>query len=317
MQSLRGIRVLIVLMGCFAAGLSQAQNYPTKPVRILTGPVGGGTDLMARVLSTELSTGFGQSVVVDNRPAGPPLAAAVMQSAPDGYTLNVNGTSLWIAPLFDEVSYDPVRDFAPVTMLARVTTLLVVHPSLNVKNVAELVALAKAKPGQINIASGPPGGTQHITAELFKSLAGIDLVSVPFKGGPQQDVLAGRVQVTFNPPGVWGANLKAGKVVALASTGDRRSALFPDLPTVAETLPGYEAEGKNALFVPARTPEAIIRRVNQETLKVLQKPDVRDRLLATGQEPAGGSPEQLATLIKDDVARVTRLVKTQGIAGGR
>ncbi len=322
MQTVQSYVLLLVL---FVSGLgadwSRAQSYPTKPIRILTGSVGSGSDLVSRIVATELSAFLGQPVLVDNRPSGPVLAVAAARSAPDGYTLMINATNLWTAPLFAEVSYDAIRDFAPIVTLARSPNLLVVHPSLPVRSVAELIKLAKAKPGQLNIAVGPNGGSQHISGELLRSLANIDIVPISY--GNQSlataDTLSGQIQLTFGPAGTWAGHIKAGKVRVLASTSSRRSVLFPELPTVAETLPGYVSEGLNGFFAPARTSDAIVRRLNQEALRALEKPEARERLLSIGQEPvSGGSPEQLTDTLRSEIARVAKLIKDVGIKpGGR
>ncbi len=310
-----------MLASGFGADWSRAQSYPTKTVRILTSSVGTGSDIMARIVAAELSTPLGQPVVVESRPTGPVLAVAAARAAPDGYSLLVAGSTLWIAPLFADVSYDySIRDFAPIVTLARLPSLLVVHPSLPVRSVAELIKLAKAKPGQLNIATGPDGGSQHIAAELLKSLANLDIVRILYTNQSlaTADSLSGQVQLTFGTAGTWAAHIKAGKVRSLASTGSMRSVLYPDLPTVAETLPGYVVDGLNGFFAPAKTAEAIVRRLNQEAVRVIEKPEVRERLLNIGQEPVGGSPEQFTDTIKSEITRVSKLIKDIGIkAGGK
>lgn len=316
MRTLKGYGLLLALLGSsLGAGGLQAQSYPAKPVRMLTGSIGSGSDLVARLVATELSALLGQQVIVDSRPSGPALTVAAAKSAPDGYTLMVNATNLWISPLFGEVPYDTFRDFTPIITLARVPSLLVVHPSLPVKSVPELIKLARSQPGQLNMATGPNGGSQHIAGELLRSLAKVDIVRILYnnQSPATADTLSGQVQLTFGPTGTWAGHIKAGKVRALATTSLKRTIQNPELPTIAETLPGYVAEGLNGLFAPARTPDTVIRRVNQETARVLDRPDIRERLLNIGQESVGGSAELLADTIKSDVARVSKLIKDAGI----
>lgn len=307
--------LLALLVSGFAAEGGNAQSYPARPIRIITASPGSGSDTVARIVAAELTTAFGQSVVVENRPSGPIIAVIAAAAAPDGYTLMSNASTLWTAPLFVDVSYDVIRDFLPIVTLARSVNLLVVHPSLPVKTVAELIKLAKARPGQLNIATSAIGGSQSISVELFKSMSKANMVGISYKDQypATADLLSGRIQVGFGPIGTWAAHIKSGKLHVLASTGSKRSVQYPDLPTVAETLPGYVAEGLNGLFAPAKTPDATIRRLHQEALRFLEKPEVRERLLNVGQEPVGGPPEQLMDTIKLEMARVSKLIKDAGI----
>ena len=302
---------LLLLVAMLGAGGAYAQNYPARSVRILTSGAGGNPDLQARMVATEFTSRLGQPFVVENRPSGVVLGSAVAKAAPDGHTLLVWGGAMWLESLFAEVPYDPIRDFAAIATLTRSPNVLVVHPSLPVKTVSDLVKLAKERPGVFNYSSSSNGSSTHIAWELFKSMSGTDIVRVTYKGGPQEmiDLLSGQIQMTF----LSGANVaplvKTGKLRALASGSAQRSVLLPDLPALGETLPGFVSESLLALWATGKTPDPIIRRLNLETLRLLEKPDVRDKLLATGSEPVGGTPEQLTEAIRAELDRVGRLVK--------
>jgi tripartite-type tricarboxylate transporter receptor subunit TctC len=264
--------------------------------------------MVARLVAAEISGPLGQPVVVENR-APAILFPGVAKAVPDGYTLLVAGGSLWLSTAMSKVSHS-IEDYAPISKLIRAPYVLVVHPSLPVRTVADLIKLAKAKPGGLNYSSGGNGSASHIAGELFKSMAGVDIVRIAYKAqaGEIVDLLSGQVQINFGSGGTWDAQIKARKLRALASAGSERSLLFPDLPTVAETLPGFSSELVLAFLAPAKTPDAIIRRLNQETGRALEKPELRDRLLKGGLEPAGGTPNQLADTIKSDMAQVRKMI---------
>jgi tripartite-type tricarboxylate transporter receptor subunit TctC len=305
--------LLLSIAAGFGANGSHAQSYPTKPIRILAAGAGSGGDFLARLVAAEISGPLGQPAVVENRTGGAILFIGAAKAAPDGYTLLVSGGALWTAPLLGEAPYDAVRDFAPIAALTSSPNLLIVHPSLPA-SVAGLIKLAKAKPGELNYASGATGTASHMAGELFKSLTGTDIVRIPYKDQAQQtvDSLSGQVMMTFGQGTSWIPLIKSGKLRALASTGSRRSLLYPDLPTVAETVPGFASEQAFGLFAPGKTPEAIIRRLNQETVRALEKPEARTQMLGNGQEPAGGLPEQLAEYMRMDMARIGKLIKDLG-----
>lgn len=302
---------LAVMLGASAWG----QAYPTKPIRLVTSVPGGASDIVARTLARELTTSFGQPVVVDNRGA---LAGieAVARAAPDGYTLMVGSNSFWIGPLMQNMSYDPVKDFSPVSLTQISPNILVVHPTMPAKSVKELIALAKAKPGALNVASGSTGAVSHLAAELFKSMAGVDIVTVPFKGaGPALlGLLSGQVQLMFATSGSAAPHLTAGKLRALAVTTAQPSALAPDLPTIAASaLPGYDATAMWGLLAPYRTPAVLIKRLNEEIVRAVQKADVKDRLFNAGLETVGSSPSQFAAAIKSEMTSMGKVIKDAGL----
>ena len=302
------------MMFLAACGVS-AQTFPMKPIRLVTSVPGGSSDIVARTLARELTTGFGQPVVVDNRGA---LAGieAVARAAPDGYTLMVGSNSFWIGPLMQKMSYDPVKDFAPVSLTQISPNILVVHPSLPAKTVKELIALAKARPGALNVASGSTGAVSHLAAELFKSMAGVDIVTVPFKGaGPALlGLLSGQVQLMFATSGSAAPHLAAGRLRALAVTTTQPSALAPDLPTIAASgLPGYDATAMWGLLVPSRTPTVVIKRLNEEIVRGFQKAEVKDRLFNAGLETVGSSPSEFAAAIKSDMTGMGKVIKDAGL----
>ncbi len=288
-----------------------SQPYPNKPIRILTAEAGGGLDVVARLIAQSTSASLGQTVIVDNRGSTPSIELAA-RAPSDGYTLLVIGTTFWIGPLLQETRYDPVRDFAPVSMLTRSPSVLVVHPSLPVNSVRELIAFAKATPGVLNYASTGTGGSIHLATELFKSMAGVDILRISYKGNGQalNALIGGEVQVMFPTAGSVAPHVKSGRLKALAVTGNQTSALAPDLPTVASSgLPGYEALSILGLFAPAKTPATIINRLNSEVVAVLNRAAVKEKLFSAGVESVGSTPEQLAATMKSEVARMGKVIK--------
>jgi len=263
-----------------------------------------------------LSERFGQPVIVENRGGSGviPIDTAA-KALPDGHTLLVFGSALWLLPFIQNVSYS-VRDFSPITLAVTTPLLLVVHPSLPVKSVKELVAVAKAKPGALNYASGIAGSATHLPAELFKAMAGVNIVRVAYKGGGPAliAVLGGEAQVMFATSSGAGPHVSSGRLRALAVTSAQPSALFPDLPTVAASgLPGYDAASIMCVFAPARTPAALVSRLNQEIVRILNTPNVKERFIRAGSEVVAGSPEQLAATMNADVARLGKVIKDAGI----
>jgi tripartite-type tricarboxylate transporter receptor subunit TctC len=297
-----------------------AQQYPVRPVRFVLGfAPGGASDTMARAIGTQLSEGLGQAVVIDNRAgAGGNIAAEIVaRSAPDGYTmlLGNNGILAVNMSLYPKLAFDPVKDFAPVVLVASQPNVLVVHPGVAAKSVKELVALAKAKPGQLNYASPGAGTTGHLAGELFKRMAGVEYTIIPFKGGGPAALamLSGETQFTFATALSVQGHIKSGKLRALAVTTAARSASFPELPTVAEAgVPGFDAITWHGVVVPARTPQAVIARLNREFNKLLQAPDMRAKLLALGSEVIGGEPKQLTDYMKVEIPRWAKLIKESG-----
>jgi tripartite-type tricarboxylate transporter receptor subunit TctC len=301
-----------------AAPAVTAQTWPAKPVRLLVGfPPGGGVDLLARLLADKLAPGLGQPVVVDNRPGQAAAVATELgaKAAPDGYTLlmaNI-GTMALNPAIYPAYPVHPTRDFAPISRLVTYSLVIFVPADGGAANLNELVAMARARPGQLNYGSAGNGGITHIAGELFKRAAGIDMVHVPYKGSApaMTDLAAGRLQMQIDITGV--AAPFAGRVRPLASTGAQRSALSPDLPTAQELGIPFALSGWQAIVAPAGTPPAIVERLNREVRKVLADPDVIRRLNAQGNDPAPSSPEELAALIARDGERMGKVIRDAGI----
>ena len=308
------------LLGPGGYGEALAQPYPARPVRFLVpNPPGGGTDLVARIVSHKVSEKWGVNLVVDNRPgAGGIVAVEVAaKSAPDGYTLLMAHFPLAITVNLVKVSFDPVRDFAPVTLLATTQNILAVNPSVAAKSVKELVALAKAKPGELRYASGGNGTSMHVSAELFAMMAGITLTHVPYKGaGPALvDLMSGQVQASFVSVPAAAPHIKSGKIRGLAVTGPRRSPLVADLPTLSEAgLRGYGSEQWYGVLAPRRTPGAIVARLNQDFAWALGQPDTRSRLQESGYEIAADTTaDGFGSFIRSEIAKWAEVVKKAGI----
>jgi tripartite-type tricarboxylate transporter receptor subunit TctC len=305
----------------FCAAAAQAQDFPLRPVHIFTTEPGGGSDFTARVLAQGLSAGLGQPVIVENRGGSGVIAAmAVVKAAPDGHNLLLFGSTIWLLPfLQDDVPYDPVRDLAPVTLTNRAPNILVVHPSLPVKSVRELVALAKARPREMNYSSGPTGSSNHLAAELLKSLAHVDIVRVPYKGTALalNALIGGEVQLMFGTASAVTPHLKSGRLRALAVTTAKPSALMPDLPAIAATLPGYESVAQSGVFAPAGTPPAIINRLNRDIVQLLNRPEIKQRFFATGTEAIGGSPDEFAAAVKAEMASMGGVIRQARARDGR
>jgi len=306
----------------FAVLPASAQQYPTKPIRLIAPfPPGGGVDIVARSVGEKLSARLGQSVVIDNRPgAGATLGTGIAaRSAPDGYTLLVAPViGLAIAhAYYRKLDYDLRRDFAPVSKIGFGTVVMVVPPSLKATSVKEVIALAKAKPGQLSFASSGTGGLIHLTGELFKQMAGVDLVHVPYKGTSQllPDLLDGRVSLTIDSLPAHLPHIKAGRLRALGVARKTRSAQLPDVPTMTEAgLPGFESYTDYALYSPAGTPAAIVTRLNRETNEVLKMEDVRAKLAGIGIDIAGSTPEELGARLKSEIARYAEVIRKGNIA---
>jgi tripartite-type tricarboxylate transporter receptor subunit TctC len=308
--------MLVVVTG---AGICNAQSYPNRPLRFLVGfPPGGTSDILARTIGQKLGDAIGQQVVIENRPgAGGNIGAeAAAKSAADGYTIFMSTTSQAISvSLYSKLNYDLVRDFAPVIQAVNYTNLLVVHPSLPVKSVKELIALAKAKPGQLNYGTAGNGTPPHMTGELFKSYTGVNLQHVPYKGGAPAiaDLLGGQITIMFDnvPPLL--PHVQAGKMRPLAVTSLKRISVLRDVPTLDEAgLKGFDSVAWNGVLAPAGTPKEIVARLNAEILRILGMSDVRERLSSQGADPVGGTPEQFAALIRDEIRKWAKVVKDSG-----
>ena len=310
---------VVCMVSVGLAGLSAvtafSKDYPNKPVRIVTSPAGGGNDFVARLVARAMSGPLGQQVIVDNRPTVL-IADLVAKAAPDGYTLLLTGSAHWIGPLIDKTSYDPIKDFSTITLVDRAPSVLVVHPSMPVKSVKQLVALAKSRPGELNLAVGGVGSSNFIGAILFEHMAGVNVVRIPYKGtGPAMTaVISGEVHAMFASPGGAAPHVKSGRLRALAVGSLKPSALAPGMPTVAASgIPGYISETLHALFAPAGTPPAIVARLNQEVSRYLQSAEAKGIFMKAGTEPSPTSPEELTAVMNSEVARIGKVFKAAGI----
>jgi tripartite-type tricarboxylate transporter receptor subunit TctC len=309
----------IVLSGCLAAfaaasaSLAHAQDkFPSRVIRIVTAAPGSNHDWGARLTAHELAPRIGQRVIVENR-GSISVEYVAKEAPPDGYTLLFYGAVVWLQPLLSRVNWDPFADFAPVSLAVSAPNVLVVHPSLPVKAVKDLIALARSRPGQLNYGAGGAGSTPHIAAELFKHMAKVDLTRVNYKGsGPAQiGLMTGEVQIMFAGLGPIMPHVKSGKARALAVTTAQRTRLTPDLPTIADALPGYESSAAIGFFAPRKTPEAVASYLNREIVQALKAADP-DKLFNAGVEVVASSPEELTAFMKNEVARMGEVIK-----GGR
>jgi tripartite-type tricarboxylate transporter receptor subunit TctC len=311
--------IALALTAIVCVSAAEAQDYPAKPVRFLVPfPPGGATDVFARILGQKLNDALGQQLVVDNRPgAGGNIATELVARSPaDGYTIIMVGPNHAVnVSLYQKLPFDPVADFSPVTQVASVQTFLVVHPSLPVRSVKELIALAKSKPGELNYGSGGNGAPGHLAGEMLKMLAGIQMVHVPYKGvGSIIGLVRGDHSVEFNNLISVGAQIKEGKVRVLAVGDSKRTAVMPDVPTVAEAgVPGFEMVQWFGVLVPAATPKPAIGKLHGEMVKALRLPDVKQRFHQLGAEPVGNTSEEFAALIRSEIIKWAKVVKTAGI----
>ena len=312
-------QVAVMLLSCTSVTLAYAQPYPSKPLHLIVPyAAGGGADIVARTLAQKLSESMGQQVVVDNRAgaAGNIGAALGAKAAPDGYTLLlITNTHATNASLYTKVGYDLAKDFAPITLMSETPLILAVHPSLPARSVKELVAVAKSRPGQLHYSTGGNGSSAHTAAQLFVSMAGIDLVHVPYKGNVEQTtaLMSGYVQLTFSTMSGLLPQVKAGRLRALAMTAVKRAPAAPDIPTIAESgYPGYEVINWTGVVVPTGTSKDIIAKLHTEFLKALGAPDVKNRYAGQGVEPVSSTPEEFAAFIRAELVRWGRVTKQSG-----
>ena len=314
---------IALLCGIFStAGTWGADSYPTRAVRLIVPyPPGGAGDIVGRMLAVRLTEALGQQVVVDNRGGGGQVIATELaaKAPPDGHTLFLASATHGINPGLrrGKLPYDTLRDFAPITLVAESPLVFVAHPSLGVGNIRELIAVAKAKPGRINYASSGPGTGGHLSVEMLKHYAGIDMVHVPYKGaGPALvDLIAGQVEAMCTSPLPAMPHVKSGRLKALGMTSRTRSRAAPEIPTVAEQgVPGYESTLWYALLAPAATPQSVVRRVHAETVKILKSPDIAGQLLAQGAEPVGNSPQELQKFVAAEISRWTKVIEQANIS---
>lgn len=316
-----GLAAGSLLASCFVVPPVLAQAYPAKPVRyIVPFPPGGGQDLVVRALAPRLGEALGQQVIVDNRPGAATMVGAELaaKSAPDGYTVfNGSNTTLSINPnLYSKIPYDPIRDFLAVTQIASLPNLLVVHPSLPVKTVKELAALARSRPGQLNYSSSGAGTPAQLAGVMFGDAAHASIVHVPYRGSSQAltAVISGETQLMFGSMTSTLPFVKSGRLRAIAVTGAKRSLAAPELPTVAEAgFPGFEAITWYGMFVPAATPAAIVNRLNAEVVKILRQQEFREWLVAQGADPAPGTTEELTQFVKAELVKYAKIVKDSGM----
>ena len=311
------VRIVWVICAIIAADLASAQSYPTHAIRMITSAAGGSSDFVSRLLAQALAPALGQPVVVDNRGGGAVPVEIVAKSPADGYTLLYYGSTLWLLPLMqDSTSYDTLRDFIPVSMAVNAPSIVVVNPTVPAKTLKELIALAKAKPGSLNYGAASAGSPTHLAGELLKTVAGINMVGIPFKGtGPALNaVIAGEVQVLIAPPGGMAGHIATGRLRALAVANPKRSATFPDLPTSAEAgLPGYEYGQWAGVFAPAKTPAAIVDHLSVEINRAINRADVKEKLFNAGTDAVGTTPQEATAQIKSEITRLGKVIKDNNI----
>ena len=300
-----------------AASKGAAQDYPNRPIRIVAAGLGGATDISARQIARGMTANIGQQVIVENRGSGYAPGSLVAKATPDGHTILLTTGIFWLMPLMQDNSpYDPVKDFSALTLALSFPSVLLVNPSTPVKSVKDLISWAKSKPGALNYGSTASGGSAHLAGELLKSMAGIDIVRIPYKGGGDAivDLLAGPLHLYFATALSGTPFIKSGRLRALAVTSAKPSVLLPDLPTVsASGLPGYETVSMIGLFAPAKTPVPIVNRLNKEIVRVLNEPDVKEKFLVSGAEPVGSSPQVFTTTIMSEMTRMGKIFKDAGI----
>ena len=313
----RKMLALALVLGTGAAG---AQTYPTKAVRLVVPFLAGGsTDIVGRTVAQKLSEMWGQQAFVDNRPGGGTTIGTdmVAKAAPDGYTLLVTPAPFTINPsLLAQLPYDALNDFAPITLINTTPLVMVVNPGVPAKNVKELIALAKARPGKLNFGSSGTGGSNHLAGELFDAMTGVKMVHIPYKGnaGALTDIVGGHLDVVYNGITSAVALIRGGKLRALAVTSLQRSAALPDVPTLDESgLKGFEAVAWNGLSAPAKTPRDVIMKINADVIKIVNSPELKERLKADGSDPVGNSPEQYAAFLRNEITKWARVIKVANV----
>ncbi len=306
-------RISFTLAIAICSGTAASQNYPNKPIRLVTSPAGGGNDLVTRMIAQGLSVSLGQQVIVDNR-AGILAVETVLNAPADGYTFLLIGRTLWASPLLQKTNYDPIRDFTPINLVGIEPNVLVVHPSLPVKSVKDLIALAKSRPGELNYAAGVLGGSTDLPAKIFNTMAGVNIVRIGYKGGGQAliDLIGGHVQLMFATATSVRVHVKTGKLKALAVTSAQPSVFFPGVPTVAASgVPHYESVGMLGTFALTKTPTAIVDKLRQEITAVLDKPDVKNNF--SSMETSSATPQEFSRKIKLEMSSMDKIVKENGI----
>ena len=310
-------RFCTAVIACVVFGnlVHAAETYPTRPIRIVTSPAGGSNDVIARTIAPGLGERMHQQIVIENRPAGVIPGQVVANAQPDGYTLLLTTGVLWISPLMQQTPFDAVKDFAPITEVLTYPSIVVVAAS-GPNTVKDLIALAEAKPGALNYASGSSGSNTHLTGELFKWMAGVNIVRIPYTGEAPAliGLLGGEAQAIFATGGLVSAQVKAGRLKILAVTSAQPSPLYPGVPTLAASgVPGFESSTDLGLLTRAGTPRSVIKRLNDEIVAVLRAPDVKEKIFGNGYVVVGSRSEDFATLIKNDIEKWSKLVKSAGI----
>jgi tripartite-type tricarboxylate transporter receptor subunit TctC len=301
----------------WAAGVKPPESFPARPVRVVTAAAAGSNDFAARLIAQELAVRLGQPVIVDNRPGRFVAGDMVAKAAPDGHTLLFSGTTLWVGPLLHGTPpYDAVADFAPITLATRSPNVLVVHPALPARNVRELIALARSKPGAMNYSTGSLGASAHLAGELFKFMAAIEVTCIPYKGaGPSLNALmGGEVHYSFPAAGSGMPHVRAGRLRVLAVTSEKPTELAPGVPTVAASgLPDFESSSIVGMFAPAKTDARIVDRLNREIVGLLREPGVRERLFRVGMEAAASRADELAATVQNEIVKYGNLIRTAAI----
>ena len=306
----------IVAISALLALSAHAQTYPTKPIRIITSGVGGAGDVASRLVAQGIAPALGQQVIVDNRASGPIPVEVTVKSPADGYTLMLYGSTVWLGPNLRSNAPDPLKDFAPITLAATAPNILVVHPSLPVKNVKEFIALARAKPGALNYGTTGIGSSPHLAAELFQALAKVQFVRISYKGAGAAltDLIGGQIQLSFATASSVSPHLKTGRLRALGVSSAHESILLPGLTTIAAAgLPGYESSSLQGVFAPAGVPAPILQKLSQEIMRYLHSSDAKEKFLAVGVDTVGSTPEQFTTAMKAEMARMGKVIRDAGI----
>ena len=310
----------LIVVGIAAAAAQTSQDYPTRPIRlIIPFTAGSATDLLARRIATKMGENWNQQVVVDNRGGGGGTVGMniVAKALPDGYTLLTHSIAFAMSSaLYSKLPFDPIKDFAPASQLAVSTSLMVIAPSLGVKSVKELIALAKQKPGQLSFGSSGVGSGTHLNAEQFRFAAGIDVLHVPYKGVPEVliDVMTGRIHYFLSPLVPTLPFLKDGRLIPLAVTTARRSPVLPEVPTMAEAaLPGYEFQAWFGVFAPARTPRPIVEKISKEIARIVELPDIKKQFQAQGEEGRPSAPDEFSRFVRAEIEKISRIVKQAGV----
>lgn len=309
-------RPFVIALVLTAASTVQAQSFPAKPIRIITSGVGGAGDVASRLVAQGIASALGQQVIVDNRASGPIPVEVTLKSPADGYTLMLYGSTVWLGPYLRANAPDPLRDFAPISLAATAPNILVVHPSLPVKNVKEFVALAKARPGALNYGTTGIGSSPHLAAELFQAMAGVQFVRISYKGAGAAltDLIGGQIQLSFATASSVSPHLKTGRLRALGVSSARESILLPGLTTIAAAgLPGYESSSLQGVFAPAGVPAPILQKLSQEIMRYLHSSDAREKFLAVGVEVVGSTPEQFTAAMKTEMSRMGKVIRDAGI----